>query len=165
MQQIDLCSLIVPFGNDKFCVDHFQVFPDRFPYLGLEIPLNGLIRPIPRAIWPGKPAGLSYGIEDALGAEGLTLSATYVGEFYMAGGLVAVVIASLMFGAAGAAWNRMGLNLRSNIRLILFASGFFAAGLLMRSYMSSVPAVLPTLALYLLVRRNEALAKARRVSV
>ena len=47
----------------------------------------------------------------------------------MAGGLLGVLLASLVFGAAGAAWNRTGMNLRSNIRLILFASGFFAAGI------------------------------------
>ena len=142
-----------------------EVFPSRYSFLGLEIPINGLIRPIPRAIWPGKPTGLSEGIEAALGAQGLTLSAGYVGEFYMAGGFVAVVLASLAFGAAGAAWNRMGINLRSNIRLILFASGFFAAGILMRSYLSSVPTILPTLALYLLARRQEVLSGARRTTV
>ena len=37
-----------------------EVFPAHQDYLGLEIPYNALIRPIPRAIWPGKPEGLSY---------------------------------------------------------------------------------------------------------
>jgi hypothetical protein len=136
-----------------------EVFPFPHSFLGLEIPINGLIRPIPRAVWPGKPIGLSESIEDALGARGLTLAATYVGEFYMAGGILAVLLISLAFGALGAAWNRMGTNLQSNIRLILFASGFFAAGILMRSYLSSLPAILPTAGLYALARK-----KLRRVT-
>ena len=46
-----------------------EVFPASFEYLGLEIPLNALIRPIPRVLWPGKPEGLSVTIETALGSE------------------------------------------------------------------------------------------------
>src|SRR5262249_40218656 len=65
-----------------------QVFPDVYDYLGLEIPFNALIRPVPRAIWPGKPEGLSTSIEAALGASAqTTLSCTFVGEAYMAGGM------------------------------------------------------------------------------
>ena len=64
-----------------------EVFPHKKPYLGLEIPYQALIRPIPRAIWKGKPEGLSTSIEDALGVEGLTISASFVGEAYMSGGM------------------------------------------------------------------------------
>src|SRR5262249_5917785 len=73
-------------------------FPDFYDYLGLEIPMNALIKPIPRVLWPGKPIGLSVPIETALDAgEGLTVSCTYVGEAYMAGGLLAVLMISLLF--------------------------------------------------------------------
>jgi oligosaccharide repeat unit polymerase len=132
-----------------------EVFPDKHAYLGLEIPYQALIRPIPRAIWPGKPTGLSLGIEEALGAEGLTLAVSFIGEMYMSGGYIAIIVASILFGALAAKWNRMGNNLNSNIRLIVFASGFFAAGLTMRSFLSAAPTLLPTLALYLYTRRKE----------
>jgi len=132
-----------------------QVFPDQYDYLGLEIPFVAAIRPIPRVLWAGKPEGLSISIEEVLGAKGWTLSATYVGELWMAGGLFAVVLASLIFGASAARWNRLGATAQGNLDKIVFATGFFAAGLGMRSFMSVAPAVLPTLALYVVRRWHQ----------
>jgi oligosaccharide repeat unit polymerase len=126
-----------------------DVFPEKEGYLGGEIPYNALIRPIPRAIWPGKPEGLSLGIEEALGAEGLTLAATFIGESYMSGGFLGVVIASVLLGAIAGWWNRMGHDLESDFNLLLYVSGFFAAALSMRSILQVVPALLPTLALWI----------------
>jgi oligosaccharide repeat unit polymerase len=126
-----------------------EVFPSIHNYLGLEIPYVALIRPIPRAIWPGKPEGLSVGIEEAVGTDGsLTLASTFVGECYMAGGMVGVLAFALLFGAAAGRWNQVGRDLRSNYNLILFVSGFFCAALLMRSLLSAAPTVLPTLGLW-----------------
>src|SRR5262249_30054293 len=66
-----------------------EVFPSPNEFLGLEIPYNALIRPIPRVLWPDKPEGLSTGIEAALGAgSGYTIACTFVGEAFMAGGLL-----------------------------------------------------------------------------
>lgn len=126
-----------------------EVFPAFHDFLGWEIPLQILIRPIPRALWPGKPEGLSIGIEDALGAQGMTLSAAFVGESYMAGGLLAVAVAALILGSLAATWNRVGARLDSRFMLIFYASGFFAAALAMRSVLQVAPAVLPSLTLWL----------------
>lgn len=125
-----------------------EVFPRVNGYLGLEIPYNALIRPIPRAMWSSKPEGLSVGIEDALGVESLTLASTFVGEAYMGGGMIGVFLAGLFFGAAAAKWNQMGYDLGSNYKLILYVSGFFAAAIAMRSLLVVMTAVLPTLALW-----------------
>lgn len=125
-----------------------RAIPHQYDYLGLEIPFTALIRPIPRIVWPGKPEGLSASIEEVLGGEGLTLSATFIGEFWMAGGLFAVILGSLILGALAAAWNRVGAKAQGNLDQILFASGFFAAGLCMRSFLGVMPTILPTLALY-----------------
>jgi len=130
-----------------------EVFPSSFNYLGLEIPFNALIRPIPRALWPGKPEGLSVTIESALAVDpGMTLSCTFVGEAYMAGGLVAVVLISLFFGAAATMWNRVGTNSDLQFAQLLYVSGFLCAALAMRSMLSMVPFMLPTLALWLFAR-------------
>ncbi len=81
----------------------------------------------------------------------MTLSATFVGEFYMAGGLLAVGLCALFLGWAAASWNRVGARADTNAMLILYASGFFAAGLCMRSFMSVAPAILPTIALAVMI--------------
>jgi hypothetical protein len=125
------------------------IFPSAFGYLGLEIPINALIRPIPRVLWAGKPEGLSLTLESALGASsGMTLSCTFIGEAYMAGGLFGVLIAGLFFGAAAERWNRVG-NANQQFSQLLYVSGFLCAVLAMRSMMSMVPLILPTVALWL----------------
>jgi hypothetical protein len=140
---------------DRFSIDMnilniaglMRAFPSEHDFLGLEIPFSAAIRPIPRFLWPGKPEGLSVSIEEVLGAEGLTLSAAYIGELWMAGGLFAVVLGSLVFGAVASGWNRVGTMAQGNLDKILFASGFFAAGLCMRSFLGVAPTILPTVAL------------------
>jgi len=126
-----------------------ELFPDSYEFLGFEIPFNALIRPIPRALWPGKPEGLSVGIEDALGMRGLTISCTFIGEAYMAGGLLAVVLFSLFFGALAERWNRVGSNSNLRYAQLLYVSGFLCAAIAMRSMLSMVPFMLPTIALWL----------------
>jgi oligosaccharide repeat unit polymerase len=151
------------FGGDdrSFFVDYnvvnianiTRVFPDVFGFLGLEVPFNALIRPIPRVLWPEKPAGLSVSIEAALGADsGVTVSCTFVGEAYMAGGLIAVLLVSLAFGAAAALWNRVGSRSNGQFYQLVYVSGFICAALAMRSLLSMMPFMLPTLALWLFGR-------------
>jgi oligosaccharide repeat unit polymerase len=125
-------------------------FPDVYAYLGLEIPINALIRPIPRALWPGKPTGLSVPIETALDSgDGLTVSCTYIGEAYMAGGLIAVLIISLLLGAGAEMWNRVGLSSNQQFNQIVYVSGFLCAAIAMRSMLSMTPLMLPTIALWI----------------
>jgi len=125
-----------------------EVFPNSFDYLGFEIPYNALIRPIPRVLWPSKPEGLSVTVETALGSKGdVTLTCTFIGEAYMAGGLLAVLLMGACFGAAAELWNRLGRN-SSQFMQLLYASGFLPAALGMRSMLSVVPFMLPTLALW-----------------
>ena len=125
-----------------------ESFPERHDFLGLEIPYHALIHPIPRAIWRGKPKGLSESIEEALGASQLTLAVTFVGEAYMSGGFVGIMVFSLLFGAGAAWWNRVGKNARGNFDVALYASGFFTVALGMRSMLWITVAMLPTIALW-----------------
>lgn len=127
-----------------------NVFPAQNPYLGLEIPYLAVIRPIPRAMWPGKPEGMSLSIEDALGAEGLTLASSFVGEAYISGGGFGVLITALIFGGIFGWWNRFGSPHNSPFGHLVFASGFFAAVISMRSMLVFTTAILPTMAALLL---------------
>jgi hypothetical protein len=132
-----------------------DVFPNTIPYLGLEVPFYAIVRPVPRALWPGKPEGLSIGIADALDQQGVTLSATFVGEAYMMGGYAAIFAVGLVFGGLCGWWNHFGQDLRSNLNIALYASGFFAAMLSMRSMLWLTTAMLPTFALWLYVKSRQ----------
>jgi oligosaccharide repeat unit polymerase len=121
-----------------------EVFPDAVDYLGLEVPFQAITKPIPRALWPSKPEGLSFGTEDVFSAQATTIASTFIGESYMAGGLVGIVIASVLLGAFAGWWNHMGSNQNDDFKLLVYVSGFVAAALSMRSILQVVPAVLPT---------------------
>lgn len=121
-----------------------EIFPERHPYLGWEIPYLAVIRPIPRALWPGKPEGMSLSIEDALGAEGLTLASSFVGEAYVSFGNTGVFVIGLFFGAVFAWWSLLASPRNSDFGVLVYASGFFAAVISMRSLFVFTTAVLPT---------------------
>ncbi|MGB8166874.1 MAG: hypothetical protein WCF18_05245 [Chthoniobacteraceae bacterium] len=123
-----------------------EFFPRTHAYLGLEIPYQAIIRPIPRAIWPDKPSGLSMSIEDALNVDGLTISASFAGEAYMAGGSVSVFIIALLLGGFTGWWGGLLSSRNSEIGHLVYASGFFAAAISMRSLFVFTTAMLPTLA-------------------
>lgn len=153
--------------QDEFFVDHnllvisslTQVFPSIHGYLGWEIPYNALVRPIPRAIWPGKPEGLSMGIEESLGAEGLTLASSFIGEAYMCGGNVVVVLTGLLFGALTGWWSRLANPRNSDFGSLVYASGFFATVITMRSLFVLTTAILPTIGAavlgYILLKKRQ----------
>jgi oligosaccharide repeat unit polymerase len=128
-----------------------DLFPNEFDFLGIEIPFYGLVHPVPRILWPGKPEGLSVSIEAALGADptGVTFASTFVGEAYMSGGGLAVLLAGLLFGAAAEMWNRVGHGVDTPFAKLLYASGFFCALLTMLSMVWMSVAMLPTLALWI----------------
>ena len=123
-----------------------EVFPARHDFLGWEVPYLALIRPIPRAMWPDKPEGMSLSIEDALGTEGMTVAASFAGEAYMSYGFIAVLASGLFFGAATGWWNYLSSPNNSEMGLHINASGFFAAVISMRSLFVFTTALMPTLA-------------------
>ena len=118
------------------------------PYLGLEVPYLALIRPIPRALWKGKPEGLSSSIEHALGefSGSITISASFAGEAYMAGGFFGVLLCALFFGAINGWWSHLMGPKNSELGILIYASGFFAAVISMRSLFTYTTALLPTVA-------------------
>ena len=118
-------------------------FPQQRQYLGLEIPYLAAVRPIPRAIWKGKPEGLSVSVEeDVFKMKGLTISSTFIGEGYMSGGLIGVTLFGVVLGALAGLWNRMASVKNGELGILIYASGFFAVVITMRSIMTLTTALL-----------------------
>jgi hypothetical protein len=125
-----------------------EAFQENQDFLGSEIIVWSLIKPIPRALWPGKPDGLSVSIESAVGAgEGYTVAATYLGESYMMAGRAGVFIMSLFFGGLSAWWNRLATQRQSDYAMVVYALGFFVAVITMRSMFWLTTLALPIVAL------------------
>lgn len=136
-----------------------DVFPNTTPYLGSEMAIWALSHPVPRVLWPGKPEKLSVEAADVLGLSGVTIASTFVGEFYMLGGYTAVFGVALLFGWLAGWWDRFGHDLRSNMSVALYASGFFTAMLSMRSMVWTTTAMLPAVAIWLYLKSREIAAR------
>lgn len=93
------------FASDANMLDGFallrQVYPNLLPFDYGGAHLEILTRPIPRALWPDKPVG---GYMNKLGLTGiqtggtLGISPSLFGSFYQEGGLVGIVVCSLLYG-------------------------------------------------------------------
>jgi len=132
-----------------------EIFPEETPYLGPEIATYALLLPVPRALWPDKPTKLSVETAEALGERGVSISSTFVGESYMMGGYLAVLMVGLLFGWLAGWWDRIGRDLRSNLGIIIYASGFLAALISMRSFLFTTTFLLPTFALWLYMKSRQ----------
>jgi oligosaccharide repeat unit polymerase len=124
-----------------------EAMPANHPFLGMEIITWSIVRPIPRVFYPSKPEGLSVSIEEIVGAAGWTVAVTYLGEAYMMAGWFGVIGTSVFLGALAAWWNQMAMRQQSDYALVVYALGFFAAGITMRSLFWLTTAMLPVLAL------------------
>jgi oligosaccharide repeat unit polymerase len=148
------------FLSDTFFVDYnlkslgqvIAAMPEQHGFLGWEVFYWALVRPIPRILFPFKPEGLSVSIEQIVGAEGWTVATTYIGESYMAGGWIMIFLVSLGIGIFTAWWNRISVQTHSAYSMLLYASGFAAAAITMRSLFAFTTAMLPVLALILYPR-------------
>lgn len=91
-------------GDDANMLDGFvlmqQIYPKRLDFsLGMEH-FSILLRPIPRALWPGKPVGgymnklgLTVGAKGTLG-----ISQSLFGSFYEEGALFGILFFSVIYG-------------------------------------------------------------------
>jgi len=144
--------------RDTFYVDYNMwaigklglLFPARHQHIGLELYWHALTKPVPRAIWSGKPIDLTTSIEGALEVEGLTVSTTFIGESFMAFGEFGVVITGLFLGFVCGWWNYMGGRMRGGYGQLVYASGFAAIAIAMRSLMFFTTNMLPTIGLVVL---------------
>ncbi len=126
-----------------------QVYPTLYPFPGSEIVVQILTKWVPRALWAGKPIALTNSVEYTLGAgDNYTIAVTYVGEAYLIAGVPTVILVSFILGSLSAAWTKVGLAARTNLEMIYYATGFFAAMLGMRSVMFITIAIVPTVAFY-----------------
>ncbi len=120
-------------------------FPKSHKYLGWEVPYISLIHPIPRALWAKKPEGMSVSVEEILGAQGWTISTTFLGEAYMMGGPLAVFGMSSVLAALFSWWNLLASRRNSEFGMLIYASGFAAAVISMRSMQWLSTTILPTI--------------------
>jgi hypothetical protein len=102
-----------------------QVYPKMLPYEYGMGHVEILMRPIPRAWWPGKPVGGYMNKLKLFNAESngtIGISPTLFGSFYEEGGWVAVFIFSVIYGWLAARIIRYSCELRPLFGVLIRAS-------------------------------------------
>lgn len=79
-----------------------QLIPDSHPFVYHRYAIWVLVRPIPRVLWPDKPVDPGFDLPSAVGREGVSFSMSAIGEFYMAGGLLAIALGGWLYGRLSA---------------------------------------------------------------
>ena len=77
-----------------------QVYPQHLNYHWGSEHLEILYRPIPRSMWPGKPLGgyaNKLGLNDNMGGGSVGISQSLYGSFYGEGGVMGIVILSIIY--------------------------------------------------------------------
>lgn len=120
-----------------------SIFPDYLPHTTWRYPLWVAARPVPRAIWPGKPIDAGFDLAEFIGARGVALSSSVVGELFVCGGFLTVALGGLLYGRIAALLDPLcspqygisGLLLYSAGLLMVFAGFRSMIELVLMSYM------------------------------
>lgn len=80
-----------------------QVYPSLLDYSWGQEHFEILLRPIPRSLWPDKPVGgfvNKLGMRDTEKDGNLGISPSIFGSFYAEGGLIGIILFSILYGLA-----------------------------------------------------------------
>ena len=138
-------------NNFKFLVKTLDLIPEFMPHTGWDAIIYWAGRPIPRALWPGKPINPGIDLPWELGerwGEGFTLTVSAIGDWYVAFGLVSILLAGLMMGFLG---GKLVLHwMRPTVRnTVLYSLGAMCLFIGLRSYLELILMSYPILALLL----------------
>jgi hypothetical protein len=103
-----------------------QIVPSEHPYTYEKLFVWAAIRPIPRVLWPGKPLDPGINLADAVGAKGVSLTCSIVGEFYFGFGWIGLFVGGWSYGRLGGVCNQLLTASTSPVRLLMYAVGAMA---------------------------------------
>ena len=125
-QKVELAIARLVIAEDQNLLDGMmmvlQVYPENLDYQYGFQHLEILMRPIPRAIWPGKPKGgyankLDLNYEENNGTIGI--SESMYGTFYGEGGVPGIILLSILYGFFFARITRYTEKFTNDIRFLL----------------------------------------------
>jgi oligosaccharide repeat unit polymerase len=75
-----------------------EFVPDKVDYVYEKQVVFALIRPIPRVFWPGKPVDPGFDLPALLGLQGVSLSNSIIGEWYISYGWFSLIFGGWLHG-------------------------------------------------------------------
>lgn len=122
--------------------------PAYYPYSGLQFVFFSLVRPIPRALWPGKPVYQGFTVQEALGEEDTSLTNSVIGEAYSGYGFSLVLVMGMFFGALARWWEQTLEAPPTSGGVMLYALGAMALFGALRGFVNIVLLSYPILSLW-----------------
>jgi oligosaccharide repeat unit polymerase len=115
-----------------------QFIPRDHPFVYGKFITYVLVRPIPRVFWPGKPTDAGFDIAEEQGLKGVSLSISVVGEMYMSGGLLAVLLGGWFYGRLAGMANQLLAQTKKIGAVILYGTMTMALFAGMRSFIDLI---------------------------
>ena len=75
-----------------------EIVPAEHPYVGFQQLWFTIVRPVPRVFWPGKPVDPGFDLPTIVGLQGVSLSTSILGEWYLSFGWLAVILGGWLHG-------------------------------------------------------------------
>jgi hypothetical protein len=156
--------------NFYYLAHAMTVVPEPHPYRTVDGLLWAIGGPIPRSVWPSKPASRGIDLVSIIGDRkqpGFSWSCSAVGDLYLMGGMLAIALGGLMFGLLARACNGF-LFMPPTVRSRLFYGfGVMALFVGLRNIkdLMSVGLVVMILILMVLGARRFASGRRRRVAM
>lgn len=75
-----------------------ELVPREHPFVYFQQVFFTLVRPVPRVFWESKPVTPGFDLPGALGMEGVSLSTSIIGEWYLSFGWIGIVLGGWLHG-------------------------------------------------------------------
>jgi hypothetical protein len=98
-----------------------ELVPAEYPFVEYQQIWFTMVRPVPRVFWPGKPVDAGIDFSAAVGAKGVSLSTSIIGEWYLSYGWFTVVLGGWLHGRLASAANTLRTDSRFHANPIVYA--------------------------------------------
>jgi len=95
-----------------------ELIPDYYPHTYHKYLVFVLVRPIPRVLWSDKPVDPGFELSSVIGARGVSLSSSVIGELYMAAGFFGIALGGWFYGRLSGMASQL-LTLRTNFGAVI----------------------------------------------
>lgn len=107
--------------------------PEYHPYTYEKQILYYAVRPIPRIIWPDKPVDPGFDLSPLLGLEGVSLSSSAIGEFYLSWGWITVLLGGFFYGKLANSISTLLVDIKGTSAVLVYSLATMALIAGMRS--------------------------------
>jgi hypothetical protein len=133
--------------DDNFLrfAQNMEIVPRFQPHTGFDWIIWVAARPIPRALWPGKPTSAGFDLPAYLGITA-SLTCSCIAEWYVAFGWIGIVVAGAIYGVLCRFWAQVLERAQTYVSVGMYGLGVLALFISVRSMIELILMSYPLLA-------------------